>query len=81
MKKTLHYRSGFGRVHQYFVEEKLKKRYPISLHVIILLLLVFTSSFAFAQSTITGKVADEKGESLIGVTVKVKTAAVAPVLM
>jgi len=47
---------------------------PLFLPAALFLLLVCSSSISFAQTKITGVVKDDKGETLIGVTVKVKNA-------
>ncbi|RZK91637.1 MAG: TonB-dependent receptor [Pedobacter sp.] len=76
MKKTLS-SSGGGAMNSSWLSPQKNgfKKYNFSLIGSCLLFLLFSTNFqAFAQTVITGTVADEKGEKIAGASVKVKGA-------
>lgn len=73
MRPILHYVEGIGHYKDSSFKENQKKskaRTPIL--TLIIFLFITAGTLVKAQTTIKGKVADEKGETLPGVTVKVK---------
>lgn len=71
MKRTLHRKNDFVRCHLPYYGTRWLYAKGISLSVCLILSL-FMSVTAFAQSKVTGIVTDDRGEPLVGVTVKVK---------
>ena len=69
MKKNLRYQSNLCHAQWRLIKQRLKKKRPF---LLTLFLVVLCCSFARAQTTITGKVTDEKNEVIIGATVREK---------
>lgn len=73
MKRSLLLRCGHNHNNQYSLRKKLGGKKKITIFSLLCIaLLVFTQTFVFAQTRVSGTVTDETGEALIGVSVKVK---------
>lgn len=73
MKRSLFYYGGFVRMDWYLLQKMFLKRKILSaIFTTITLLLLSFQLIAQEQSTVTGTVTDEKGETVVGASIKIK---------